>query len=487
MTSEHHHPAGRPRGSARPGYTFDVKLWKISKTGRKSRPWRLRWVVAGEVCGDTFTTYPLAESRRNELWHAMNRRGEAFEVASGLPESEVRAAAEAAEAAAAAPPVRWFEFCRKYVAGRWRTSAAKTREGMADGLAAVSLAMVRRGEGVPTDEHLRLAFRWGIVPANAGAEPSAELKAAYDWLTTEGRAVADLADTEVLEDVVYRLGYKLDGTPAAGDTYKRRRRALNTALEYAVAAGELPENPLLRTRRKHVGSNAVVDRRVLVNAVQARQLLAAVSYVGSWDRARGRRLTAFYAVLYYAGLRPAEAVGLRWVDCHLPDTGWGTLTLRETRPVSGKQWTDSGERHDRRGLKAREVASDRPVPIPPVLVAILRAHRTEFPAAKEGRVFGNERGGVVGSSTYWRVWEEARLYALPPERVESPLAGRPYDLRHACITRWLNATVPIAEVARRVGNSPEVIHRRYHGCIDGHEEAANAKIAKALEEEGDTV
>jgi len=30
-----------------------------------------------------------------------------------------------------------------------------------------------------------------------------------------------------------------------------------------------------------------------------------------------------------------------------------------------------------------------------------------------------------------------------------------------------------------------VIHRRYHGCIDGHEEAANVKISKALEEEGD--
>lgn len=52
------------------------------------------------------------------------------------------------------------------------------------------------------------------------------------------------------------------------------------------------------------------------------------------------------------------------------------------------------------------------------------------------------------------------------------MAGRPYDLRQACITRWLNAGVPIAEVARRVGNSPEVIHRRYHGCVYGHEEVA---------------
>jgi len=480
-------PAGHPRGSARPGYSFDVKLWKVTKTGRKSRPYRLRWVVAGRVHGDTFTTSALAESRRSELWQAMNRRGEAFEIESGLPESEVRAATEAAEAAEAKAPVRWFEFCRKYVAGRWRTSAAKSRESMADGLAAVALAMVQRRDGVPDDADLRLAFRWGIVPANAGQDPPAELKAAYDWLTTSDRPVVDLVDAEVFEDVQYRLSYRLDGIRAAGETYKRRRRALNTALEHAADVGELPENPLQRARRKRVGSDAVVDRRVLVNAVQGRQLLTAVSYVGSWHRNRGRRLVAFYAVLYYAGLRPAEAVGLRLSDCHLPETGWGTLTLAETRPVSGKQWTDSGERHDRRGLKAREASTDRPVPIPPVLVAILRAHLKEFGTAKEGRIFGNERGGVVGSSTYWRVWEDARLYALPPDRAASPLAGRPYDLRHACITRWLNAGVPIAEVARRVGNSPEVIHRRYHGCIDGHEEAANAKIAKSLEEEGDVV
>lgn len=481
MSAENDTPAGRLRGSARSGYSFDVKLWKVSKTGRKSRPWRLRWVVAGQVHGDTFTTSALAESRRSELWQAM-RRGEAFEHASGLPESEVRAAVEAADAK---PALRWFEFCRKYMAGRWRTSAAKTRESMADGLATVALAMVKREDGAPEDRLLRLAFRWGIVPANAGQEPPGELKAAYDWLTTADRPVVDLADAEVFEDVLYRLAYRMDGTPAAGDTYKRRRRALNTALEHAVVAAELPENPLKRVRRKQVGSNDVVDRRVLVNAVQGRQLLTAASYIGSWDRCRGRRLVAFYAVLYYAGLRPAEAVGLRLSDCHLPERGWGTLTLRETRPVSGKQWTDSGERHDRRGLKARAASTDRPVPIPPVLVAILRSHLQEFGTAKEGRMFGNERGGVVGSSSYWRVWEEARAYALPPERVASPLAGRPYDLRHACITRWLNAGVPIAEVARRVGNSPEVIHRRYHGCIDGHEEAANVKIAKSLEEDGD--
>ncbi|MET8558732.1 hypothetical protein ABZV64_27800 [Streptomyces sp. NPDC004959] len=67
----------------------------------------------------------------------------------------------------------------------------------------------------------------------------------------------------------------------------------------------------------------------------------------------------------------------------------------------------------------------------------------------------------------------------------SPFAGCPYNLRHVRITRWLKAGVPAAEIARRV-HSPEVIHRRYQGCIDGHEQKANDKIARAMEEDGDT-
>ncbi|MFE1988271.1 MULTISPECIES: hypothetical protein [Streptomyces] len=243
MSTDDNAPVLRPHGEAKPGYSLDIRLWKVTKVNRKARPYQLRWVVGGKVNSATFATSALAENRSSELRQAM-RRGEAFEIASGQPESEVRAAAKAAKASEEVPPLRWFEFCRNYVAGRWRTSAAKTREGMADGLAAVTLAMVKRGNGAPSDEQLRLAFRWGIVPANAGEDPPAELKAAYHWLTTTDRQVGDVADAAVFEDVLYRLGYKLDGTPAAGDTYRRRRRALNTALEHAVIAGDLSENPL---------------------------------------------------------------------------------------------------------------------------------------------------------------------------------------------------------------------------------------------------
>jgi integrase len=93
---------------------------------------------------------------------------------------------------------------------------------------------------------------------------------------------------------------------------------LNTAVEYALELGELEDNPLQRVKIKRVGAISEVDPRVVVTHSQARELLTAVSYVGSWDRSRGRRLVAFFATMYYAGLRPAEATALRESDCGSP-------------------------------------------------------------------------------------------------------------------------------------------------------------------------
>jgi hypothetical protein len=68
-----------------------------------------------------------------------------------------------------------------------------------------------------------------------------------------------------------------------------------------------------------------------------------VTYVGSRGTTkRGERLVAFYGCLYFAALRPGEALGLRKRGCVLPETGWGRLTLEKNRPQSGKRWTDSG-------------------------------------------------------------------------------------------------------------------------------------------------
>lgn len=88
-----------------------------------------------------------------------------------------------------------------------------------------------------------------------------------------------------------------------------------------------------------------------MRAVLQASLLRAVSYIGSYRRASGRRLVGLFAGMYYAWLRPEEAVAVTLPDCVLPAEGWGTVFLHNTRPRAGKKWTDSGQLRDERGLK----------------------------------------------------------------------------------------------------------------------------------------
>ncbi|HWR46960.1 MAG TPA: hypothetical protein VN327_04980 [Pseudonocardiaceae bacterium] len=63
------------------------------------------------------------------------------------------------------------------------------------------------------------------------------------------------------------------------------------------------------------------------------------------------------------------------------------------------------------------------MPIPPMLVDILRNHLDTYGTRPDSRLFRSPNGGVVGSSTYYWVWAQARTYALTPAQVASPLAG----------------------------------------------------------------
>jgi hypothetical protein len=45
--------------------------------------------------------------------------------------------------------------------------------------------------------------------------------------------------------------------------------------------------------------------------------------------------------------------------------------------------------------------------------------------------------------SYIQVWRAARALALVPEQVVPPLAGCPYDLRHAAMLQCLNARLPV--------------------------------------------
>ena len=143
-------------------------------------------------------------------------------------------------------------------------------------------------------------------------------------------------------------------------------------------------------------------------------------------------------------------------------------------------WTDDGTARESRELKRRSVAEVRPVPITPELVELLRRHLDRYGVAPDGRLFRSGEGGPLQESTYRQVWARARDAALTGAQAASPLARRPYDLRHGAASLWLNAGVPPTEVARRLGHSVAVLLKVYASCVDGEQDAVNQRISDAL-------
>ena len=84
------------------------------------------------------------------------------------------------------------------------------------------------------------------------------------------------------------------------------------------------------------------------------------------------------------------------------------------------------------------------------------------------------------------MWDKARRAALTPGEYASPLAKRVYDLRHACVSTWLNGGVPPAQVAEWAGHSVAVLLKVYAKCIDGQDQIAKRRIEDALRESEDS-
>ena len=59
-------------------------------------------------------------------------------------------------------------------------------------------------------------------------------------------------------------------------------------------------------------------------------------------------------------------------------------------------------------------------------------------------------------------------------------ARRPYDLRHACLSTWLNGGVYPTQVAEWVGHSVDVLLRIYARCVVRQDELAKRRISEAL-------
>lgn len=451
--------------------TYDVRVWATEKyTGTKVTTYRVVWVVAGKRWKKGHRTAAAAESFRSELLTAV-RKGEAFDTETGRPLSQARAVRSS---------VTWYEFTCQYVDMKWRDASPHHRKAIAEALITVAPVMQTTQTSPEEAKRIRSALlNWAFNTRRRGsAEQPDDVTTLLAFVARSSRPLSDIAEPQVIRAVLDALATKLDGTRAAGRTATMKRVVLSNALSYAVELGLLESNPVEKVKSKTSRLSGAVDRRAVVNPTQAGALLAAVRETPR----SGPRLVAFFGCIYYSALRPEEAANLRRHNLELPgDNSWGWIALDEAAPEIDRQWTDDGSRRVARELKHRARSDGRRVPVPPQLVVLLREHIAADPAPDDGSLlFRGERGKAISGLTYRNIWRRARAAALTRAQQNSPLAARPYDLRHAAVSTWLSAGVPAAQVAVWAGHSVDVLLRVYARCLDDEETRSLRRIDDAL-------
>jgi integrase len=168
--------------------------------------------------------------------------------------------------------------------------------------------------------------------------------------------------------------------------------------------------------------------------------------------------------MYAAGLRPEEALALRWSDLLDLTRGGGTLNV-------DRVWVAGEYRHTTKTRVGRDV----PVvaPLAADLVDLLAASP---PSTPDALVCPSGSGTPVNPNN-WR----ARVFN-PSADAAGVGWATPYSGRHTYISLQIHAGLSPVTVAAYAGNSPEIIWRHYAREFERSKTAGAESLEAALQE-----
>lgn len=237
------------------------------------------------------------------------------------------------------------------------------------------------------------------------------------------------------------------------DTTKRVLMRLNAACEWAVETKLLTTNHF-EGMAKDIKVNKNYQENINPFTLEEREAI-----LKAFEQApKHKHYYNFVRFLFLTGCRTGEAIALQWKhinkDCSI-------VTFAESYD------SQLGIRKDTKTHKVRRF------PCNAVLKELLLGMKLERPeAAPDDLMFPSPTGLPISNSKFtnqvWRGCKSGKktYKGLVTQLVEQGLVESyrpPYNTRHTFITMCLEAGMTAPQVAKLVGNSPEVILRHYCG------------------------
>lgn len=228
---------------------------------------------------------------------------------------------------------------------------------------------------------------------------------------------------------------------------------LGSILQRAYEAQRIPTNPARQVRK------ARRPRREEVRPLAPVQVEAMRSYLLDGGSDNPHRDACLLSVLAYAGLRPGEALGLRWEDV----TEKGILVQRSI--ALGVEVDTKTRQHRtvrllgplRADLAAWRLAAGRPA-----------GRELVFPAAD----------GAAWRDNAYQSWRRrAFARALAAAGVDH---ARPYDLRHSFASLLLHEGRNVIYVARQLGHDAQLTLSRYGHVMEALEDEPGVAAEVAI-------
>ncbi len=243
----------------------------------------------------------------------------------------------------------------------------------------------------------------------------------------------------ITPEAVERFRAELEADGVGQPTIYRALALLQGILRRAVEWRRIGHNPVKAVQKPKVRRQREVRPLPPLTVERLRAVVAE-------RRKHGVRDAVMIGLLAYAGLRPQEALALRWLD------------VRERTLLVEKAADGQG------GVKTTKTGQARTVRLLAPFAADLGEWRRSLDQSDDDALLFPNGSGGVWNDPAWQTWH--RDAWVPACRAVGLEGARPYDLRHSFVSLLIHEGRSVVEVARQAGHSPTMTLDVYAHVFD---------------------